>query len=210
MKKKILACILAAGMLALLAGCGGEPAAENSTDTAQRTDVRDAEYWQDYYREAPRVAELTAFRTEVDGIPYGLAPEELLEALKEKGIEPEPADYSNPMMLPEGIEIVKDGRQYNTANYRFAYATTNGLSFQYREDGVLDGVYVDNPDIPTAEGVKIGDDMEKMKAVYGTPCENQYGVNRHYRYYNGEQTLEFSFDDNGKIYRWCMETIDGE
>ena len=113
-------------------------------------------------------------------------------------------------MLPEGIEIVKDGRQYNTANYRFAYATTNGLSFQYREDGVLDGVYVDNPDIPTAEGVKIGDDMEKMKAVYGTHCENQYGVNRHYRYYNGEQTLEFSFDENGKIYRWCMETIDGE
>lgn len=220
-----MACILAASMLAILAGCSnGEPGtevetssmpsdlvsaqAENSTDTAQETDVRDAEYWEEYYREAPRL-EATAFSPDVDGIPYGLKPEELLEVLDQKGIELEPADYSNPDMLPEGIEIIQDGRQYNTANTRFAYSTTKGLSFQYREDDVMDGVYVDNADIPTAEGVKIGDDMETMKDVYGVHCENVYTAFTSYRYFNGEQTLTFDFDEDGKIIRWYIETVDG-
>lgn len=139
------------------------------------------------------------FSASVNGIPFGLTPEELLQTLREKGLELKPADNS----LIDNIEIIDDGRQYSPANGSFTYETTDGVLYQYDEDGIFDGFYVDTPDVPTAEGLRVGDSTEELEALYGKNFASPIGSLDHREFTNGSEYLLVSIQ-NGKVWSWSI------
>lgn len=224
MKKKILACILAAGMLALLAGCGsGEPQAEVETSSApaagRQASTPRVTAAADTSAAAPDTGdnsmvsevdtaaslEVTSFSSEVDGIAFDMKPEEVMEALEDKGMELRPVD-----LMPDGIENpVKDGRQYNATDFSFYYYTAGGVMITFSpEDDEMWRIDVDDPSIATAEGLRIGDSIQKMESLYGTAYRKDVEDFPVYQYYNGTHYLDV-FYEGGAVRNWRIDVWPG-
>ncbi|HIZ84752.1 MAG TPA: hypothetical protein H9668_10120 [Firmicutes bacterium] len=225
MKKKILACILAAGMLALLAGCGnGEPQAEVETSSAPAAgrqastprvtaaadtsaaapDTGDDSMVSEVGIEPPNL-QVTPFSPEVDGIAFDMTPEEVLEALEDKGMELRPVD-----LMPDGIENpVKDGRQYNATSGSFYYYTVSDIMITFSPEGdEMWHIDVGNPSIATAEGLRIGDSIQKMESLYGTAYRKDVEDFPVYQYYNGTHYLDVFYEGDA-VRNWRIDTWPG-
>lgn len=133
----------------------------------------------------------------MNGISFGLSPELLLSKLKEKKIDLIMPDYSS---VPDKIEVIRDGRQYNTANYDFAYHTKDGMTYEYGGDGIFKDFMTSSPDVATTEGVRVGDSIEKMKNIYGL---NYSEHSKYYQYFNGNEYLYIYYNDN-KVWHWMI------
>ena len=138
----------------------------------------------------------TNFEPTVNGIPVGLSPEELLSALRQCDLELVPADNTG-VVLPEGMEMIQDGRAYNNSNDCFSYSTTNGIHFQYDADGKFYSFSTRDSNVATAEGLKVGDTTERLFDLYG---EN-YDEFQNYNYSNGSQFLIVKVE-NGHVAFW--------
>lgn len=197
MKKAICASILALCMLALAAGCGGEqPAADGDTASAPSTprqtpasSSQPAETSSMPAYDDPTALPVTDFAPQVDGFTFDLTPDELLQRLEDKGLKLEPADYSVLETITMDEEPVKDGRQYNAANSDYSYTTTNGIKFWYNDEDKMWEIGTSQADVPTAEGLRVGDSLDKMKEIYGDDYRTDVQGYPVYQYYNGTYYL---------------------
>ena len=139
------------------------------------------------------------FNSSLNGVEIGTSPEQLIEELDEKGIELVPPNES---IVPDNIEAIHDGREYNTANEFFTYKTTNGMVYQYDEDGKLRHMITDNPGVTTDEGFKVGNTKDEMISLYGGDYTTFSDSPRICEYYNGSEYLIISFENDYCI--WWM------
>jgi len=137
--------------------------------------------------------QFTEFSSTVNGIQFGLSPEQLLIELESKNIDLVMPDYS---LVYDGISnIVEDGRTYNH-DASYFYASVDEVHFGYDADGTATYISVFNANIPTAEGLKIGDSIEKLADIYGEEYQKDVEEYHFYQYYNGKEYLNVFYQDN--------------
>lgn len=205
MKKAICASILALCMLALAAGCGGEQPMGGDMTSAVSTEPtrtistprqtpspssQPAETSSVPTNDDPTALPVTNFSPEVAGFTFDLTPAELLQTLKDKGLELKPADYSVLEAITMDEEPVMDGRQYNAANSDYSYTTTNGIKFWYNDEDKMWEIGTAQADVPTAEGLWVGDSLDKMREIYGDDFRTDVQDYPVYQYYNGTYYLD--------------------
>lgn len=223
MKKAICASILALCILILTSGCGGEqPAAGGDTASTASTgqarvastprqtaapSSQPAETSSAPANDDPTALPVTDFAPQVAGFTFDLTPDELLQRLEDEGPELKPADYSVLETIKMDEEPVKDGRQYNAANDDYSYTTTNGIQFWYNDEDKMWEIGTSQADVPTAEGLRVGDSLDKMREIYGENYQADiYGYPVH-RYYNGSYYLLIThgFDEEADVVTgWCV------
>jgi len=184
--KKSIGAILALSLLTVMAlsACvkdepdSGSSAGTTTTTTAGTTTTE---------------LQFTEFSSTINGIQFGLSPEQLLIELESKNIDLVMPDYST---LYDVIQNpIKDGRTYNhDASYSFI--TVNEIHFSYDADGTATYISVSNPDISTVEGLKIGDSIEKMTGIYGEEYQKDVEEYYFYQYYNGKEYLNVFCQDD--------------
>lgn len=206
MKKAICASILALCILTLASGCGGEqPAADGDTASTASTgqaqaastprqtaapSSQPAETSSAPAYDDPTALPVTDFAPQVAGFTFDLTPNELLQRLEDEGLALKPADYSVLETITMDEEPVKDGRQYNAANSDYSYTTTNGIKFWYNDEDKMWEIGTSQADVPTAEGLRVGDSLDKMKEIYGDDYRTEVQGYPVYQYYNGTYYLD--------------------
>lgn len=174
-------CILLMAVL-LLGGCG---VAGSSGDSSEVSSVDSGE------------TGITVFSDTINGVKCGLSPQELLVRLDELGYELKKTDDN---IFEEYDWYVDDGRQYNTANYQFAYVTKNGMTFEYNEDGTFERFVTTSLEVYTAEGLRNGDNLDRMKDIYGDGYvahpDSGVGV---LQYFNGEWYMYIGYNKNSEL-----------
>lgn len=146
---------------------------------------------------APAASAAIDFSPTVDGFTFSLSPAQLLDLLARKNLILVMPDYSN---LPQHIENpTKDGRQYNGTNDDFTYKTENGLAFTYSSDGKLKAIAVSGADIPTAEGLKVGDSVAAMERIYGGGYKKDVEGYNVFQYYNGSADIYLNIYYSGDV-----------
>ena len=144
------------------------------------------------------------FSPTVNGIPFGILPEQLLATLQEQQIalvwpeDPSPPDFVT--------DPVQDGRHYNhDGSYHFT--TANEMDFGYDADGTPIYISVFGTGIATAEGLKIGDSVETMKEIYGPHYHKDVDDFPVYQYYNGKEYLHIFYDEDNLVTNWNITIL---
>ena len=147
----------------------------------------------------------TAFIPEVEGIGFDTTPEQLIVKLDERNFTLIMPDYS---MTPSEItDPVRDGRKYNRDGSYF-FSTLNGIHFSYNADGMLFSISVEGTDIATAEGLRAGDSVEKMRSAYNSGYRKNIENAPVYQYFNGNEYLNIFYED-GLISAWSISLNPG-
>ena len=138
----------------------------------------------------------------ITDIALGITPEQFLQTAAQLGMVLNMPDYTdNP--IPEDAEApAQDGRIYNYTDYSFYYSATEyNIYFTFTPEGALREISVWDAAIPTAEGLAVGDSIEKMESIYGTDhAENVEGFSV-FQYKIDEYYLNIFFED-GFVIGW--------
>ena len=182
----------------ILGGCSGLDDLKNASSVISSND-------QSITSNDPNTSgtqQITPFSSTVNGIEFGLSPEQLLTKLKELNMELIIPDYSKHDWWPENA--VKDGRWYSP---KFDYEKDEGSNNKDEMDFVYDTRFVTffydylgnmetvdvKSEISTSEGLKSGDSPDKVIELYG---ENYIPTNspmtNAYRYFNGNEYLSIT------------------
>ena len=163
----------------------------------------------DGYRFVSNIKQITthSFSTAINGIPFGLSPAQLVKVINEKGLELVQPNLDEMPSLD--FEPVLDGRHYDIDG-SFIYRTACGLAFGYTADGEnISIANIGNYDLPTAEGLKLGDSIAKIIEIYGDDYDKEaHVVSSVYQYFNGKEYLRIIVSDN-VVFRWSILTSGG-
>ena len=179
MKKLVIMLVVLSLTMFLFVGCDGNDEDYNSPTAGTA--------------ESPTQLEVTEFSsTIIDGIEFGLSPEQLLTKLDDLGLElvlPE-----NAQMSEFDFEQIDDGRVYNS-DASFFFLTANGEKISFDSYGDITAISVlYNADFITAEGLRIGDSIERITEIYGTNYRQGSMEYSFYQFYNGEYYMTISYN----------------
>jgi len=211
-----VACIFMAAIMAMiLGGCTEGTGAAGNGDTAGTTNATETTT----AATEATTQEITNFEPVINGIPFGISPEELLVKLEELGIDLSFPDYDqNKDIYPENA--IRDGRWYsNKWDYEnqelledpekmdFFYYYSNSyvdsdkntiftepsfnIEVRYNYKGEFQYIeFFSSQQYSIVDGLHTGDSFEKMKDIYGENYEKSETSRYELcRYFNGEQYL---------------------
>jgi len=133
----------------------------------------------------PKGTNSVKFESEIDGYYLGMTEKELLKVF----------DDNN-------VQVTRTKSQDGTIQY---YNIGEDITCSVI-NGKLVEIFMKVGNIPTAEGIKVGDSLKRIESIYGTDYNKEHSKYGYIEYYDGNVYLMFLVSDK-IVYGWSISKI---